>query len=152
MLDVTKRFTIAIAGAVLGTALFAASAHAGLAAWDQARVTQIAQDLATASDGWWQAMRRQPGAVGDAMDERSMGGKARVLQEMSASLADHLKQGQDRAKTLDQYKSMKEITDDTSDAAQRASLDEPSMDAWAKVADAMRRIAPYYDPEANAGK
>jgi len=36
--------------------------------------------------------------------------------------------------------------------AQQAALDEPTMDAWAKVADAMRRIAPYYDPHSNAGK
>ncbi len=150
MLRISQR--IAIAGVVVATALFAASARADLAKWDQAQVTQIAQNLATASDGWWQAMRRQPGYVSDAMDDRSITGKARVLQEMSASLADRLKKGDGHDKTLDQYKSMKEIVDDTEDAAQRAALDEPTMDAWAKVADALRRIAPYYDPNANAGK
>jgi hypothetical protein len=86
------------------------------------------------------------------MDENSLLGKARVLKEMSASLADQLKQGKDRAKTLDQYKSIKEIVDDTEVRAQQAALDEPTMGAWAKVADAMRRIAPYYDPNANAVK
>jgi hypothetical protein len=150
MQRISKR--IAIIGAVACTALFAASAHAALAKWDQALVTQIAQDLAPAADGWWEALRRQPAFVGDAMDESSLLGKARVLKEMSSSLADQLKQGKDRAKTLDQYKSIKEIVDDTEVRMQQTSLDEPTMDAWAKVAGAIGRIAPYYDPNANAGK
>jgi hypothetical protein len=147
---ISQRFVLGLAAACAVVAAIPAAAD--LAKWDQARVTQIAQDLAKASDAWWEAMRRQPGMAGDAMDVNSIGGKARVLQEMSASLADQLKQGKDRAKTLDQYKSMKEIVDDTEMRAQQAALDEPTMDAWAKVADAMRRIAPYYDPNANAGK
>jgi hypothetical protein len=36
------------------------------------------------------------------------------------------------------------VVDDTQELASRAPLDEPSMDAWAKVADLMRQIAPYY--------
>jgi len=150
MLRISKR--IAVAGALVATVFFVASARADLAKWDQAQVTKIAQDLAPAADGWWEALRRQPAMVGDAMDENSLLGKARVLKEMSASLVDQLKKGDGHDKTADQYKSMKELVDDTEVGAQRASLDEPTMDAWAKVADAMRRIAPYYDPNANAGK
>jgi hypothetical protein len=150
MQRITQRFVIACA--VAFAAVSATPAAADLAAWDQARVTSIAQDLATASEAWWQALRRQPAFVGDAMDENSLLGKSRVLQEMSASLASHTKEGQGHDKTVDQYKSMKEIVDDTEVLAQQAALDEPTMDAWAKVADAMRRIAPYYDPKADTGK
>jgi hypothetical protein len=150
MLRISKR--IAIAVAAVAATLVAASARADLAKWDQAQVTKIAQDLAPAADGWWEALRRQPAMVGDAMDESSLLGKARVLKEMTASLADQLKKGDGRDKTLDQYKSIGELRDDTVVRMQQAALDEPTMDAWAKVAAAMRQIAPYYDPNANAGK
>jgi len=142
-------FTAALAFAALASL----PAAADLAKWDQQRVTAAAQDLATASEAWWQAVRRQPlEMVGDAADEGSILNKARVLQEMSAGLASHLKEGQGHDKTVDMYKSFKEVTDDTEEAAQRAALDEPTMDAWAKVASALRVIAPYYDPKADAGK
>ena len=144
-----------VAVAVAGLTLAAMQAAAGLATWDQARVTSIAQDLAKACEGWWTATRQQGGDTvgsGDAMDANSIGNKARVLQEMSASLANHLKEGWGHDKTADLYRSLKEVVDDTEQAAQRAELDEPTMDAWAKVADAVRQIAPYYDPNADAGR
>jgi hypothetical protein len=33
--------------------------------------------------------------------------------------------------------------------AQRSELLEPTMDAFANVADLQRQLAPYYDPKAN---
>ena len=41
------------------------------------------------------------------------------------------------------------MADDIEEEAQQSSLDEPTMDAWAKVADLLRQIAPYYDPKAS---
>lgn len=137
---------------VLG--LFAATgARAELAAWDQARVTAIAQDLFKAADAWEQAVRKQPGGEigsGDAAPEYGMGLKARVLREQSEALAGHLAKGEGYDKTHNYYRSLKETIDDTEELAQRSELDEPTMDAWAKVADLQRQIAPYYDAKANA--
>jgi hypothetical protein len=59
-------------------------------------------------------------------------------------LAAHLAKGKDRGQTLDYYRGLKEVTDDTQEFASRNPLDEPSLDAWAKVADGMRQLAPYY--------
>jgi hypothetical protein len=144
---VSQRLVLALA-----VACAAVPASAELAAWDQARVTSIAADLSQACEAWWQATRRQVEDPGEAMDQGTLVGKARVLQEMSASLASHLKEGKGYDKTHNEYRSMKEIVDDTEVMAQQTPLEEPMMDAWAKVADGMRRIAPYYDPNANAGK
>jgi hypothetical protein len=113
-------------------------ASAEPAAWDQARVTAIAQQLAEASTAWQAAVLRQPEA-GMRMQEN-----ARTLFEQSTMLAAHLAKGKDRGQTLDYYRSLKEVVDDAQELASRAPLDEPSMDAWAKVADLMRQIAPYY--------
>jgi hypothetical protein len=134
-------------------ALMAASpVLAELAAWDQDRVTSIAKELSAATDAWWQALRDQPemGVVGsgDAQDGSSMVDEARTLREQAQALAGHLANGKGHDQTRNLYRDLKEIVDDQEVQAQRAELDEPTMDAWAKVADGMRRLAPYYDPKA----
>lgn len=126
-------------------AVVAGPAGAELAKWDQARVTEIAQELAKACDAWWTALRDQPD---DEMDEFGLAEKAQGLREQSRSLASHLAKGKGHDETRNLYRSLKEMADDTEVQAQRAMLDEPTLDAWAKVADPLRRIAPYYDPKA----
>jgi hypothetical protein len=69
---------------------------------------------------------------------------------MSTGLAAHLAKGEGYDETHDLYRSLKEVVDDTQVQVKRSPLQEPVMDAWAKVADAMRQIAPYYDPKADA--
>lgn len=62
--------------AVLLSAPFAASGRAELVAWDQSRVTAIAQQLPAASDAWLQAVRDQPGTgfiAPKALDGASQG-------------------------------------------------------------------------------
>lgn len=116
----------------------AAPASAEPAAWDQARVTAIAQQLAEAATAWQAAVLRQPEA-GIRMQQN-----ARTLSEQSTVLAAHLAKGKDRDQTRGYYRSLEEVVDDTQELASRAPLDEPSTDAWAKVADLMRQIALYY--------
>lgn len=140
-------WTVAIA------AVAASPAMAELAQWDQARVTAIAKGLAANANAWEQAVRRQPGisvGSGTAQEEFGLLNRAQVLREQSDALAGHLAKGDGHDKTLDLYRSLKEMVDDTGMEAQRADLDEPTLDAWAKFADSMRQIAPYYDPKANA--
>jgi hypothetical protein len=128
---------------------------AELAAWDQARATAIAQQLADAADAWELAVREQPGGEvgsGDAQEQLGLAGKARALREQTRALAGHLAKGEDHDKTRNYYRDVKELVDDTEEMAQRAELDEPTMDAWAKVADLQRQLAPYYDAKANEEK
>lgn len=137
--------------AVFVSALFAPSAGAELAPWDQSRVTAIAQPLPAASETWLQALRDQPGGfIGSGSAESGTGlvQKAQGLQEQSTALASHLAAGQGYDKTRDLYRSLKELIDDTEVQAQRAELDQPALDAWAKIADLQRQLAPYYDPKA----
>lgn len=136
------------------TTLSASPATAELATWDQARVTKVAQELAAASDAWQQAVRRQPGeqiGSGAAQQEFGLVQKAQLLKEQSQALAGHLAKGKGHDETRNYYRSLKEVVDDIEVQAQQAELDEPTMDAWAKVADLLRQIAPYYDPKADSG-
>lgn len=137
----------------LGSVVAAAPAAAELAAWDQARVTAIAGQWADAADAWQQALRDQPGGQigsGDAEQAFGLGQKAEALHVQTRALAGHLAKGEGYDKTRNYYRDVKELVDDSDELAQRAELDEPTMDAWAKVVDLQRQIAPYYDPKADA--
>src|SRR5690606_41806751 len=86
--------------------------------------------------------------TGDAEPEDGMGQQARGLREQSEARPGHLAKGEGYDKTHNYYRSLKETIDDTEELAQRSMLDEPTMDAWARVVDLQRQIAPYYDPKA----
>lgn len=132
--------------------LVALPAAADLAPWDQGRATGIAQQLASACDGFEQAVRKQPGigqiGSGSAGEGFGLGQNARMLKERSQALAGHLAKGKGHDDTRNEWRSLREVADDVEENAQRTQLDEPTMDAWAKVADLMRQLAPYYDPKA----
>lgn len=145
----SRLFASAAALAVMA----ASPALAELTPWDQDRVTSIAKELSAAADAWWQALRAQPetGVVGsgDAQDDSSMVDEARTLHEQAQALAGHLANGKGHDQTRDLYRDLEEIVGDQEVQAQRAELGEPTMDAWAKVADEMRQLAPYYDQKAD---
>jgi hypothetical protein len=145
----TKRARLALA--LLAAAFAAAPSGAELAKWDQARATRIAQQLTQACDAWRLAVREQPPeAIGSgvAREEFGMVQKAQLLHEESRALAAHLAKGEGHDQTLNLYRALKETVDDIEVLSQRAELEEPTLDAWAKVADLLRQIAPYYDPKA----
>lgn len=148
----SARLKLGVFGLAMAVVALSSPASAELATWDQARVTELAQQLVQASDAWEQAVRKQSGGdigSGDAEAEFGLGMKARVLKEQSQALAGHLAKGEGYDKTHNYYRSLKELIDDTEEIAQRSELEEPTMDAWAKVADLQRQIAPFYDPKAN---
>ena len=149
-MTLARRLGLSAFAGCLSFALSAAPAAAELATWDQTRVTGLAQQLAQACDAWEQAVREQPGAGAEA-SEFGLGMKARGLQEQSQALAGHLAKGEGHDETRNYYRSLKELIDDTEEMAQRSELDEPTMDAWAKVDDLQRQVAPYYDPKALEG-
>jgi hypothetical protein len=132
-------------------ALVAGAALADLAKWDQARATGIAGELVKAADGFEQAVRDLPDATvgsGSAEASERLVKSSRQIHEQARALSGHLSAGRGQAETVDEYKNLKEASDDAADAARMTMLPEPVMDAWAKLADLMRQIAPYYDPKA----
>ena len=148
----TSALKLGLFGVVAAIAALSASpATADLKPWDQAGVTAIAQKLVPASDAFWQAMRRQPGDTvgsGEAGANVDLQSKARTLNEMAQGLAGHLAKGHGYDKTLDMYKSMKELVDDILTDEMFDSMVKPAADAWANFYGLMKQIAPYYDPKA----
>jgi hypothetical protein len=126
---------VIVVGLAAGLATPAASAPT---AWDQAKVTDLAQQLAAASNAWQAAVLRQPEA-GPRLQQN-----ARTLNEQSEMLATHLAKGDGRDQTQDYYRGLKEIADDTQVLDSQAPFDDLSAGAWAKVADLVRQVGAYY--------
>lgn len=127
---------------ILGSA---ATVRAESRAWDQAAVTTLAKQLVDATTAWELAAREQgAGSIGAADEQDSLPNKARTLREMSDGLVGHLEKGDGRDKTLDQYRSMREIEDDTILAVERSEMQKPANEAWAKVTGLLAQLAPYY--------
>jgi len=137
----------------LGIALiWSTSSAADLAKWDQAAVTGIAKQLPAATERVQTALLDEPAQTigsGDAESFFGLQQNARRLHEQGMALAKHLEAGKGYEESRNLYRSFKEIWDDTTVNAQRSELLEPTMDAFAKVEDLLRQLAPYYDPKAN---
>lgn len=142
-----------LAWLALGAVLIAATPSAAdLAKWDQAAVTGIAKQLPAATERVQTALRDEPAQTigsGDAGTSFGLQQNARRLHEQGMALAKHLEAGKGYEETRNLYRSFKEIWDDTMVNAQRSELPEPTMDAFAKVDDLVRQLAPYYDPKAS---
>lgn len=143
----TRVRTLCTAFALSLALLFATQALAEPTAWDQSQVSAIGKDLAAAGEGWEQAVRRQPGLTvgsGESEDVFDMLEESRMLNEQTAALSAELTAGKGHDKTYDMYRTLKEMVDDTQVQVERADLIAPTKEAWAKLTDAMGRLAPYY--------
>jgi hypothetical protein len=107
-------------------------------AWDQAAVTKLAQQLVEAATAWQAAVLRQPEAG------IRLNNNAQAMFDQSTTLAAHLAKGEDRGKTLDYYRGLKEVTDDTAELNDMAPFEQVSQTAWTKVAGLMAQLASYY--------
>lgn len=139
--------TLRLAMSALLLALVAFQARAETAAWDQAAVTSLAQQLATAAKGWEDAARtapEDPVGSGTADDEASLPQKARTLREMADALAAHLAAGKGQGETRNQFRSIREVADDTVVMTERAMLTADTSAAWAKTLGLVKQLAPYY--------
>ena len=121
---------------------------AGLATWDQARVTALGGQLSAAADAWQLAVRQEnddrlgSGTAEEGFDLRNT---AQVVSEQARSLAGHRKAGEGRDQTYNPFRSLKEVVDDADVEQSRAELDQPTIAAWTKVAALTGQIKPYYE-------
>jgi hypothetical protein len=139
-------------GFVAVIAAFASSpASAQPATWDQAKVSAIAKQLATASDAWWQALRDEGddqdfAGSGDSETYDSMTRESRTLNEAAQGLAGNLAGGKTQKDTLDMYKSMKEMMDDMKVDESLTFLEAQSIAAWKNFAGLFKQLGAYYEP------
>ena len=137
--------SLAIAGL-----LFAPSARGELAAWDQAQVTALAKDLATATDSLYDTFRKQqPPGLGSMQSHAYYRLKqwVRLLQLEARHLAGSVEQGEGREQTLAIYENLMQLARSARDDAGKAFVAHDVGDRAAAVRGVLNRLGPYYDPD-----
>lgn len=147
---VTREITARLAGLGLGAALVLVStaASADLATWSQERVTQYAEELATATGALYdelQAMPREAELSAEMYwqardDVRSMHSSARHL-------ARALKNGDDREKTAPTFARIQTLRRDAEENGRKAMIPDPVMAKVGPVGVALLKLRPYYQEE-----
>ena len=119
-------------------------------AWDQARVSEIAQNLADAVDALYRQEYKSPSSggmpsalgAGDAHHE-FMDTLRRVHQE-TRHLADELKEGAGHRATWGSIRHINMLNHDLQEFGKQVDLQNDVLNHYAKVEDLMRQLAPYY--------
>jgi len=140
---------------VLALAAWVPSASfAELAKWDQQRVTSVAGELSEACDALYETFRKEPESrigVGRARDYQRLRQVARRVKNEARHLSSSLARGEGYDQTLPIYESLMEMVRTARDLSRRTFTSNFVLEKAAAAGDALRRIAPYYDPRALEG-
>jgi hypothetical protein len=138
-----------IALAVLLVLGLAAPVHAELAAWDQAKVTALAKELAKASDDLYTAFYLQPKmGIGERRDYYRLQQDVRHLKNDARGMAEALGKGVGRDETLPSYEDLMQTVRRAQDNAGRVFTTKDVQDKAAAARALLNQISPYYDANA----
>ena len=127
------------------------ASFAELAKWDQQRVTALSAELAEACGALYDTFVKQPQATigsGQARDYYRLRQVVRRLRGEARHLSSALAKGEGYDETLPIYENLMVTVRDARELAQRTFTTAFVLDKAAAAGDVLRRIAPYYDPQA----
>ena len=142
----SRIFRTALA-ALAGVALFATQAPAELAQWDQARVTQYAQELSKACDELQRALEAQP-TYTTPINQRSYyqaTDDIRVMANSARHLAAGLKDGKDRESTYPTFRRIRSLQRNAQEEGRKALVPDSIMSKATPVGGAILKLSPYYE-------
>jgi hypothetical protein len=138
---------------LLATTLLLVSAQharAELAAWDQARVTEAATELVTATEALYETFRQQPPpnlASMQANTYHELKQFVRLLRVEAHQLAQSLEDGEGREQTLPIYQNLMQLARSARDDAARVFVARDVGERAAGVRMVLNKLGPYYDPD-----
>jgi hypothetical protein len=142
---------VRLLGSLAIAALLSAPAARGeLAAWDQAQVTGLAQELTTATDALYDTFIKQPPPNVASMQSNAyhrLKQWVRLLRSEARELATSLEKGEGREPTLPIYENLMQLTRSARDEAGRVFVAHDVGDRAAAVRGLLNRLGPYYDPD-----
>jgi len=136
---------------LVGIALPGASS-AELANWNQERVTAIAKEAAEKTRGLYDVFYKQPPANIGSAQARSyyeLKQSVRRIRREAGHLATELESGNGREETQSIYDNLAQMVERATEEARRTFTSDDLLAAAVSAGDALRRLAPYYDPIAN---
>ena len=137
--------SLAIAGL-----LFAPSARAELAAWDQAKVTGLVKELETTTDALYRTFLQQPPPTPGSMQSQSyysLKQLLRVLHSQVDVFAKSLAEGEGREETVWIYETITSLTRSARLEAGRVFVAKDVGERAAAVRGVLNQLGPYYDPD-----
>jgi hypothetical protein len=139
--------------AAVAVLVLASAAPAGAApaqAWDQARVTELAAQLETATTDLWNTFRRQPRptlAQGQANSFFRLQQQLRSLRSESRALSRMLQDGAGHDETLPSFQSMMQTIRIAQDNARRVFTGEEVRNKATAAREVMNQLTPFYEAE-----
>jgi hypothetical protein len=132
--------------AALAFLLLPSVALGELAEWDQARVTQIAEQLAAAMKELRKEIQAAP-AVTDPARQRARYvalDDIRIMTNTSKLLASKLKAGKGQAETYASWRRLDLLRRDFEESARKSMIPDPIMEKILKAGELLIRLTPYY--------
>jgi len=145
----SKHSTVGLLGAA-ALALAVPQAWAGLAAWDQAKVTALSKQLADAAGTLNETFYRQPVPTAGSVQTR---GYARLkeavakIQREAKSLNGKLENGADRQSTLNSYQDLMQTVNTAREEAKGVFATSDVGEKATLVRGVLNQLGPYYDPD-----
>ncbi len=145
------RRTIAV-GAALSFLLLPTAALAELAKWDQARVTQTAEEFADAMKDLRKEMQAAP-PMTDPTRQRALYvalDDIRIMTNTATLLANKLKAGEGREETYAAWRRLDLLRRDFEESARKAMIEDAIMAKIVTAGELLIRLTPYYKTEEEA--
>ena len=139
-------------GAALALLLLPAAALAELAKWDQARVTQIAEEFADAMKDLRKEMQAAP-PITDPTRQRALYvalDDIRIMTNSARLLANKLKAGEGREETFAAWRRLDLLRRDFEENSRKAMIEDAIMDKVLTAGELLIRLTPYYRAEGEA--
>jgi len=131
--------------------VLAAGASAELAPWDQAKVTELAKQLAATAADLSDSFRKMPAPTKGSSQQQSHFLLTRQLRDIRRSadaLSSALQQGGDRKATLARYQSLMQRVRTARDHARRITAGTEVTQKADAARDILNQMAPFYDANA----
>ena len=138
-------------GLVLLVSLLAPSARGELAAWDQAKVTRLAKDLATATDALYETFMQQPSPANaestQSVSYHLLEHRVWMLRTEARLLVTSLEEGDAREQTELTYEMLMSHARSARYEAQSGFVSKDVGERAGAVRRALNQLGPYYDPD-----
>jgi hypothetical protein len=131
-------------------ALSGAPARGDVAAWDQAKVTEIAKQLVSATQDLYDTFYKQlPPTAGSGQSREFYRLKqvTRVMKTEARELSSQLEKGEGRDQTLPSYESLMEMVRTARELGARIFATEDLKQKATAVRGLLNQLGPYYDPD-----
>jgi len=130
------------------------AAFAELAKWDQERVTALGGELVQTTEALYSTFVKEPPATigsGQSRDYYRLRQLVRRIRTEARNLSSSLSNGEGYDETLPIYENLMVIVRDAREVAKRTFTSNFVLEKATAAGDVLRRLAPYYDPNALSG-